>query len=71
MLALWPEVALAIEINVEKLWINCPRYIHRYERVETSPHAPREGHVTAPAEWKSHEAIGDVVPPLPHETRDS
>ncbi len=67
VLDLWPEVALAIEVKIEKLWINCPRYIHRYQRIETSAHVPRTGHVTEPADWKSHEAIGDVVPPMPHE----
>lgn len=71
VLELWPEVALAIEVKVEKLWINCPRYIHRYTRLESSAHVPREGHVTQPADWKSHEAIGDVVPPLPHEVDSS
>ena len=36
MLAAYPEADLLVEVAVSEIWVNCPRYIHRYARVEES-----------------------------------
>ena len=66
VLALWPETALAVEISISKMWINCPRYIHRMQPLEATEFVPQAGRETPQPEWKSFEPIADVVPPPAH-----
>ena len=65
-LALWPETALAVEVTVDKMWVNCPRYIQKMTPLTPAEHIPRDGVETPRPEWKSLDAIADVVPPLAH-----
>lgn len=67
VLALWPETALAVEVSITNLWINCPRYIQPMSYLEPAEHIPREGSVTPQPEWKSAGPVADVVPSPPHE----
>lgn len=62
----WPEVALAVVVTIHKLWVNCPRYIHKHQRIEASKFVPRAGIETPQPEWKTMDMIADVVPPAPH-----
>lgn len=66
VLALWPEVALAVTIEITNMWINCPRYIHRMQKLESSEFVPREGRETPQPEWKSMDVLKDVVPAPAH-----
>lgn len=66
VLSLWPETALAVQVEVTNLWFNCPRYVHRMQRTEPSPYVPREGVQTPQPDWKSSGPVADVVPPAPH-----
>ena len=66
VLALWPEAALAVEVSITKMWVNCPRYIHRMQPLEASEFVPQAGRETPQPEWKSLEPIADVVPPPAH-----
>ena len=52
MLAVYPEAQLLVEVSVTELWVNCPRYIHRYQKVDQAEHVPREGLETPLALWK-------------------
>ena len=52
MLAVYPEAQLLVEVSVTELWVNCPRYIHRYQKVDKAEHVPREGLETPLALWK-------------------
>ncbi len=70
ILARWPEVGLAIEVNISQLWVNCPRYIHPMQRVSDAPHVPKAGSTTPVPEWKTMEIFADVVPPSPHQVKD-
>lgn len=51
-----------VEVEPESIFVNCPRYIHRYARVADAEHAPcRDG--TAPvAQWKRLDHLQDVLP---------
>jgi predicted pyridoxine 5'-phosphate oxidase superfamily flavin-nucleotide-binding protein len=70
VLELWPEVGLAVEVAIARVWVNCPRYIHQMTRVEDAPHVPKPGVSTPVPEWKSMDALADVVPPAPHRVKD-
>lgn len=67
LLARWPGASLVTVARVESLFHNCGRYIHRHERVASSPYVPDEkGRAPLPA-WKRIDMLQDV---LPAEDRD-
>jgi uncharacterized protein len=57
-----PGVLAEIEIEPISIFVNCPRYIHRYARVEDARHAPRADGSAPLAEWKRMDAFYDVLP---------
>lgn len=60
---MFPEADLAVRVSVSEVWINCPRYVHRYEKVKASRYVPREGVETPLCEWKRIDGIQDVLRP--------
>ena len=58
----WSEANYAVEVAVTKLWVNCPRYIHRYEKVEESRYVPHAGKPTPLASWKRLDFVQDALP---------
>jgi predicted pyridoxine 5'-phosphate oxidase superfamily flavin-nucleotide-binding protein len=51
-----------VRVQVERIFPNCPRYVHPMKRVAISEHAPREGHTPPDAAWKQFEMFRDVLP---------
>ena len=66
VLSHWTDVGLAVEVAITKTWFNCPRYIHPMTKLSQSEHVPRAHSETKQAEWKSLDAVADVLPPEPH-----
>jgi len=61
-LAKYPGANMIIEVDVESVFYNCARYIHKHERVETSKYVPDEnGEQPFPA-WKRIDGLQDVLP---------
>jgi len=44
LLADFPGAQLIVRVHAERIFPNCPRYIHRMQLVERSTYAPRPGH---------------------------
>jgi predicted pyridoxine 5'-phosphate oxidase superfamily flavin-nucleotide-binding protein len=65
LLAHYKEADLVVRVAISELWMNCPRYIHRHERVKSSRYVPRENVETPVCEWKRIDAVQDVL--RPHE----
>jgi hypothetical protein len=63
MLAEFPGAALVVRVRAERIFPNCPRYIHRMQPVEISPYAPGEGHAPPVPDWKRQHVFRDVLPP--------
>jgi uncharacterized protein len=57
-----PGAQHLVRVRVERIFPNCPRYIHPMRRLELSPHAPRDGHVPPDAAWKRFDMFADVLP---------
>jgi uncharacterized protein len=57
----YQEADLIVRVKLSELWQNCPRYIHRYQKVQASRYVPREGTQTPLAEWKRVDAVQDVL----------
>lgn len=51
-----------VVVDVDEVWPNCPRYVHRMKLEELSVYAPHDGHVPPEPEWKSMEFVRDVLP---------
>ena len=59
----FPGCVFVVRIKAERIFPNCPRYLHRMQLVEHSVHAPRPGHVPPVPAWKSFEVFRDYLPP--------
>jgi predicted pyridoxine 5'-phosphate oxidase superfamily flavin-nucleotide-binding protein len=58
----WPEAQFVVRVKVREVFPNCPRYIHRYQRVERSAFVPREGCTTPVPDWKRSDWARDALP---------
>jgi predicted pyridoxine 5'-phosphate oxidase superfamily flavin-nucleotide-binding protein len=62
---------LLVRVEVTETFINCPRYIHKYQRVQTSKYAPQAGCAAPPPpQWKRINALQDVLPEREKQTAD-
>jgi hypothetical protein len=48
----YAEAQLIIRVTVSEIFRNCPRYVHRYEKVQASAFVPRSTAETPLAPWK-------------------
>lgn len=58
----YPEAKLMIIIAIKNLFINCPRYIHKYQKLETSKYVPNSDQPTPSPHWKEMDQFKDVLP---------
>ena len=52
---------LIVRVHAERIFPNCPRYIHRHA-IEPSIDVPRAGHTPPVPKWKSMDIVADVLP---------
>lgn len=65
LLDFFNEAELAVKVAVSEVWINCPRYVHRYRKEAASRYVPRAGAETPLCEWKRIDGLQDIL--RPHE----
>ena len=53
---------MIVRVRAEKIFPNCPRYIHRMQIVELSPYAPCEGKTPPVPAWKKYPQFNEVLP---------
>jgi hypothetical protein len=58
----WPEAQFAVLVDVERVFPNCPRYIHQRGLEGRSPFVPQAGVPTPVPAWKRMEWAVDVLP---------
>ena len=56
------EAQFVVQVAVEQIFPNCPRYLPKMQRVEASRFVPREGVVTPVPPWKRMDWARDVLP---------
>ena len=61
MMSQYKEADMIVRVKLSELWQNCPRYIHRYQKVDPSRYVPREACETPLAEWKRIDIVQDVI----------
>jgi uncharacterized protein len=62
MMSVYKEADLLVRVKLSELWQNCPRYIHRHEKIAPSRYVPRAACETPVAGWKRIDVINDVLP---------
>ncbi|MBK8019380.1 MAG: pyridoxamine 5'-phosphate oxidase family protein [Betaproteobacteria bacterium] len=56
------EAQLVVRVNVTEVWPNCPRYVHRHEKVSASRYVPRAQCETPLAGWKRIDLVQGDLP---------
>jgi predicted pyridoxine 5'-phosphate oxidase superfamily flavin-nucleotide-binding protein len=62
LLASFGGAQLVVRVRAQRIFPNCPRYVHRMKLVEPSPYVPQEGLVTPEPAWKRFDMFRDVLP---------
>ena len=62
----YKEADLVVKVAVKAVFQNCPRYVHRYQKVDASRYVPREACETPVATWKRIDLMQDVLPERDH-----
>lgn len=65
-LAAFPGAQMVVRVEVERIFPNCPRYIHKMKLVEHSVYAPKRGHTPPEPGWKQMEKFRDSLPHKEH-----
>jgi uncharacterized protein len=58
----WPGAQLVVRVHAERIFTNCPRYIHHMELVAYSRYVPREEHEPPVPDWKRRPEYRDALP---------
>ncbi len=63
LMAEYTEAQYLIFVDVSKIWINCPRYIHKYKKLDTSKYVPEPCKTTPIPAWKRLDMVQDAITP--------
>ena len=58
----FPGCVFVVRIVAERIFPNCPRYLHRMQLLEHSAHAPRPDYTPPVPAWKGYEVFRDFLP---------
>ena len=58
----YPGADMIVRVKISEIFINCPRYIHRMHRAESSKYVPQEGKDAPTPQWKRINALQDALP---------
>ena len=62
LLAEFPGAVFIVRVAAEKIFPNCPRYVHKMKLVEYSTYAPRPDYVPPVPAWKTFDSFRDALP---------
>ena len=60
-LSVYPGADLVVQVDIEQAWVNCARYVHKFELAEQSPYVPEEDGSAPIAMWKRIEGMGAML----------
>jgi predicted pyridoxine 5'-phosphate oxidase superfamily flavin-nucleotide-binding protein len=63
LLTQFTEAKYLVFVKVAKIWINCPRYVHKYKKLDQSKYVPEPCKATPLAAWKRLDMVQDVITP--------
>ncbi|HZV61727.1 MAG TPA: pyridoxamine 5'-phosphate oxidase family protein [Methylophilaceae bacterium] len=59
----FPGAELLVRVTLSEMWQNCPRYIHRHQKLATSRYIPKADCEVPLAGWKQVDIVQDVLLP--------
>jgi predicted pyridoxine 5'-phosphate oxidase superfamily flavin-nucleotide-binding protein len=59
----FPAADVLVRVAVSEIFVNCSRYVHKYQRVAASRYVPRQDCQTPFAEWKRIDLVQEALPP--------
>ena len=62
LLSQFPGADMIVTVKITEVFINCTRYIHKYQRVESSNYVPQANCSTPFAQWKRIDNLQDSLP---------
>jgi uncharacterized protein len=62
LLESFPGAVFVVRVTADRIFPNCPRYIHKMELVEHSVYAPRPEHDPPVPAWKEYDVFRDYLP---------
>lgn len=62
LLGEFPGAVFMLRVTAQRIFPNCPRYLHKLQLVEYSAYAPRTGHTPPVPAWKTFESFRDALP---------
>ena len=66
----FPGAELIVRVKISEIFINCPRYIHRMQKIESSKYVPQIDTETPGTQWKRIDALQDVLPACDKDTAE-
>jgi predicted pyridoxine 5'-phosphate oxidase superfamily flavin-nucleotide-binding protein len=63
LLSDFPGADIIVRVAVSEIFVNCSRYVHKYQRVAASHYVPRQGCEAPFAEWKRIDVVQEALPP--------
>jgi predicted pyridoxine 5'-phosphate oxidase superfamily flavin-nucleotide-binding protein len=60
--AQFPGAVFVVLVTAQRIFPNCPRYLHRMQLVEESVHVPRPGYIPPVPAWKTSDQFRDALP---------
>lgn len=63
LLECYKEADLIVRVAVTEIFPNCPRYIHKYQKIEPSSYVPRDNCETPVPDWKRREDVQEALRP--------
>jgi len=61
LLSEYEEAQLIVRVEIEEVFVNCPRYIHQYTREKTNQYVPQANCETPLAQWKRIEPLQPLL----------
>jgi len=71
LLAEFPGAVFLIRVTAQRIFPNCPRYIHKMQLVEESVYAPRQQYTPPVPAWKTFDVFKDALPPRDRPTEST
>lgn len=62
LMAAFAGAVFIVRVTAERIFPNCPRYLHKMQVVEHSVYAPQEGHTPPVPAWKTFDCFRDALP---------
>jgi len=58
----FPDAVFLVRVTADRIFPNCPRYLHKMRLEEYSVYAPRPAYTPPVPAWKTFEAFRDALP---------